>query len=786
MTKKTPAKKRKPSARKPAKKTTAKRRPRKQSTPRRSWLKRWLWRLLLLSLLVGVLGTLWLDHVVRERFESHEWVLPARVLSSPESLYVGRQLQAEHLVKLLDLMRYRRVKRVASPGSYHRLGNHFEIYTRGFDDTAGGEPPMHLALTIASGEITHLTNASGQPLAIARLEPLLIGSIHPGTHEVRVYVPLEEIPPLLVELLLATEDRDFYQHIGISFRGIARALYVDITTGSLSQGGSTLTQQLVKNLWLSNRRTLLRKLIEVPMALLMELHYSKQQILEAYLNEAYAGQDGGRAIHGMGLAAQFYYGRPLKELTPPQLAMLVGLLRGPSWYNPRQNPERARERRNEVLHNAVETGGMSKQDYRRYSRQPLTVVSKGSSALYAFPAFTDLVRRQLARDYSADDLSRGGLQIHSTLDVLYQFQAEEALSSFLKRKDSSGELNGAVVVVAPNQGDVLALVGDRKPRRAGFNRALDAKRPIGSLVKPFVVLTALSNPNYTLATLVADEPLKVPLGGGRVWTPENYDHQSRGPIPLLEALVDSRNQAIAQVGMKLGLRAVVDMLHRLGLRKDITPYPSILLGGFNLTPLQVAMLYQPIANGGFQTPLRSITDVLNQQGEPLARYPAASNQVLPADLAYLVQWAMQQVVAEGTGRYANSRLPQLQLAGKTGTTNDWRDSWFAGFSGSTLAVVWIGRDDNGSTGLTGNTGALRVWTQLMANTPQQPLRLNPPANIDMVWLAENGKALSGAGCEGSKQYPLTQSKIPEKSDGCGSIERATEGVVEWFQKLFGG
>lgn len=778
------------SKRPPRKSTASSRSSRPARKPRGKAGVRW-WPLLLkvglLLLALMALLLVWLDHDVRQRFESHEWVLPARVLSRPEELYQGRQLQAAQLLELMQLMRYRKDAHLTSPGSYFHDGNRFALFTRGFTDTDGGEQPMRLRLTLSNGVIAGLTDAAGKPLPVARLEPLQIGSIHPGFHEDRVFVSLDQVPPLLIKLLLDTEDRRFYQHHGISLRGLARALYVDITTGSLAQGGSTLTQQLVKNLWLSNRRSLWRKLVEIPMALLLELHYSKQQILEAYLNEAYLGQDGGRAIHGMGLAAQFYFGRPLDELSTPQLAMLVGLLRGPSWYDPRRNPERALTRRNEVLHNTLEMGDIDASTYQQLARQPLAVVPEGSSALYAFPAFIDLVRRQLDRDYSGESLARDGLQIHSTLDVLSQLTAEKSLHDFLERQDPDARrhFNGAVVMVAPNQGDVLALVGDRNPRRAGFNRALDTERPIGSLVKPFVLLTALQDSRYTLATLVPDEPLTVPLGGGRSWSPANFDHESLGPIPLLQALVQSRNQAIAQVGMVLGPAQVVATLKRLGLQKDIPPYPSVLLGGFNLTPLQVAMLYQPLANGGFQTPLRAITDVLDKQGKPVARYPAASNQVIPADLAYLTEWAMQQVVSKGTGRYAGARLPELHLAGKTGTSNDLRDSWFAGFSGSSLAVVWIGRDGNGATGLTGSSGALRVWEPLMADVPQQPLQLSPPDDVSLVWMNADGVRSSGPACPGSVEYPLLKSSLPQSGDGCGKIEQMQKGVVQWFKGLFG-
>lgn len=737
-------------------------------------------------LLAGVL--LWLDHEVRARFEAHEWVLPARVYARAEELYQGRQLEPAHLQELLTLMRYRRDVTLAAPGTYFRDGDRFAIFTRGFSDTDGGEKPERLLLTLADGRLAKLTDVQGRELALARLEPLQIGSIHPGSVEDRVYVKLDEVPAALIALLLATEDRHFYSHHGISLRGLARALYVDITSRRLVQGGSTLTQQLVKNLWLSRERSLWRKLTEIPMAILLELHYSKTQILEAYLNEAYVGQDGERAIHGMGLGAQFYFGRPLHELDTSQLALLVGLLRGPSYYDPRRHPDRALARRNDVLRKLYETGGVDQATYEKLARAGLGVVPQGSAVLYAFPAFVDLVRRQLDRDYSSMQLSRGGLRLYTTLDVLTQLAAERALNDFLEQQDPNGkrQFNGAVVVVAPNQGDVLALVGDRVPRRAGYNRALDAQRPIGSLAKPFVFLAALASSRYTFATQVPDEPLNVALGNNKTWSPDNFDHISLGPIPLLQALTDSRNQATVQVGMSVGPQQVVDWMARMETGADIAPYPSVLLGGLNMSPLQVAMLYQPLANGGFHTDLRAITDVLDQTGKPLARYSVTPRQVIPQGLNYLVTWGLQQVVARGTGRFADERLPDLHLAGKTGTSNDLRDSWFAGFSGSTLTVVWIGRDDNKVTGMTGASGALRVWTPLMAQLPQRPLAPPLPGDVSLVWMNADGVRQSGPLCSGSREYPLLKATVPQTSDGCGDVEKVQKGVLKWLKGWFGG
>ncbi|WP_290522992.1 penicillin-binding protein 1B [Alcanivorax sp.] len=736
-------------------------------------------------LVIAAAGLAYLDAMVRQRFDAHAWQLPARVYARPVELYEGRVLSREDMLKLLDLMRYRRDARASTPGSFSAQGNSLLIHTRGFRDSDGGERPKRIRLSLSGGEIRSL-QAGGEGLA--RLEPLQIGSIHPQHAEDRVLVPLDEVPPLLVDMLIATEDQSFYEHHGISLRGLARAMLANLKAGRLVQGGSTLTQQLVKNFWLTSDRTLSRKLLEMPMALLLELHYSKQQILEAYLNEVYLGQDGARAIHGMGLGAQFLFGRPLQELEPHQLATLVALLKGPSWYDPRRRPERAMERRNTVLSVALEQGALSQADYDKYSARPLEVVPRGASALYAFPAFIDLVRRQLARDYPPEVLSDEGLNIHSTLDVLAQLAAEGALREHLDNRDPKQDkkLNGAVVVVAPAQGDVLALVSNRNSREAGFNRALDAQRPMGSLAKPAVILAAVQQPKtWSLATLVEDGPIQVAMPNGDLWEPQNFDKQARGAMPMADVLAQSRNQATARLGLDVGLDKVAGTMETLGVTRNVPRYPSILLGSLALTPFEVAMMYQPLATGGFSTRLRSITDVLDKEGEPLARYPVSADEVVDAGPAFLTQWAMQQVVENGTARSARAYLPEdLKVAGKTGTSDDFRDAWFAGFSANHLAVVWVGRDDNGNAGITGSSGALPVWAQLMGKLPQRSLSQNPPAGVEWVWMNPNGKQVSAEGCGEARRYPMLEASIPQDADGCGTVKHTGEGIKGWFKGLF--
>jgi len=771
---------------KPKKPASRKSTPRKRSSasrgPSSAGWGRVLWRLLAVVVVLGLLSLAWLDALVRQRFENHQWQLPARVYARPVELYAGREMPPAHLQQLLDLLSYRQDPAARQPGSYALSRDTLLLHTRGFRDSDGGEAAQRLTIRLQGQRIASLMDGAGRPLSTVRLEPLQIGSIHPGHSEDRVLVRLDEVPPLLVQMLLAVEDRGFYEHRGISFRGLARALMANLRAGEVEQGGSTLTQQLVKNFWLGRQRTLSRKLVEIPMAVLLELHYSKEQILETYLNEVYLGQDGGRAIHGMGLAAQFYFGQPLAELDAHQLAMLVGLLKGPSYYDPRRHPQRAVSRRDTVLAAAHQHGVFDAARLAEYRARSLDVVSRGGAALYAFPHFIDLVRRQLARDYPAQVLASEGLIIHSTLDVLAQLAAEAELASFLRGHEA---VNGAVVITAPDQGDVLALVGDKRARHAGFNRALDAVRPIGSLAKPAVILAALQQPRrFHIGSVVEDGPFDVRMPDGQIWQPKNFDLQSMGPLPMVDALALSRNQAIARLGLDVGLGEVIKAFQALGVQSRIPPYPSIFLGSLNLSPFEAAVMYQTIATGGQRSPLRSITDVFDRQGEPLGRYPIRPTQVVDPEAAYILQWAMRQAMTDGTGRYAVSRLPQsLLVAGKTGTSDGQRDAWFAGFSGSHLALVWLGRDDNKDTGFSGSSGALRVWTDIMASLPQRPLRLAPPAGVEMVWLDQEGRR-SAPGCQGAREYPLLPASIPDAVSACGKVQSVPQGVKKWFRGLF--
>jgi penicillin-binding protein 1B len=680
-----------------------------------------------------------LDEVVRAKFEGKRWALPARVYARPLELYEGRVLTPEALVAELQRLKYLAVARVDRPGTYRRDGDTVRLYTQGFRFWDGAERAALLEARFTGGQLSALTTLDqGPPVALARLDPALIASIYPTHMEDRVLLSRSQLPDVLIKTLLAVEDRSFYRHPGVDAKGIARAAYKNLMAGRTVEGASTLTQQLVKNFYLNQERTLERKLNEALMALLLELRYGKDEILTAYANEIYMGQDGSRGIHGFGLASRFYFDRSLSELGVPEIALLVAVLKGPSEYNPRRQPNKALERRNLVIDIMAYHQIVSKAEAEQAKAAPLGLREGGARPSGEYPAFVQLVRRQLQRDYHEEDLRSEGLKIFTTLDPLIQTAAEQAIRTRLPqleqaRKMASGTFESAAVVTSVAQGEVLALVGGRDVAFEGFNRALDAVRSIGSAVKPAIYLAALEHPDkFSLVTPVADRPVSLRIGND-LWEPKNYDRRAHGDVPLYRALAKSYNLAAVNLGMELGVEEVAGTLRRLGAMRKINPVPAMLLGSVSLAPIELAQVYQSIAAGGFRTPLRAIREVLDASGRPLTRYPLAVEPVARGDAAFLTQWAMRQVVEQGTATWLKQRLPEgLSVAGKTGTTNDLRDSWFAGFSGDKVAVVWVGRDNNQPTGLTGASGALRVWGDLMASIDNQSLSDSPPDGVVMT------------------------------------------------------
>lgn len=764
---------------------------RKKTGPRSNTYLLWI-KIVLIVVLLAAAATFVLDTMVRERFDGKRWALPAKIYARPLELYPGLSLSATALEKELIRLRYRHDTQVKEPGSYHRNGYRLQFYSRDFQFLDGLEPQQKVEVTFVGGEVHRIRNLLPKSndrnnLDLLRLEPMEIGGFYPTHNEDRTLISLDQVPPLFIETLLTVEDRDFFEHKGISWRGIARAMWANVKAGHIAQGGSSLTQQLVKNLYLNDQRSYLRKAVEAVMALLLEYRYDKSEILEAYLNEIYLGQNGDKSINGLGLASAYYFGRSVEQLKLEQIALLVGIIKGPSYYDPRRFPERALNRRNQVLDMLKEQGVISDERHQWARKQALNIVSKPYSNS-PYPAYIDLVKRQLRRDYNEKDLRNEGLRIFTTLNPALQEHAENAVISKVKTLENAykmpaNSLQSAVMITSADGGEVLALVGGRDVRNPGFNRALDAARPVGSLIKPAIYLTALENyKHYHLGSLIDDSPIQI-KSNNKPWSPQNYDHKSHGHVTLMEALAHSYNQAATRLGMDVGLTKVLDTVKRLGVERELPPYPAILLGGTDLTLIEVSTFYQTIASDGFNTPLRAILEVLDANNQALGRYPLTVGQRFEPQAIALLTEALKRVMREGTGQGAYTVLPRtIDVAGKTGTTNGMRDSWFAGFSEDYLTVVWLGRDDNAPTPLTGASGALRVWTDIMSRMPIHSLQSYQGDDIRRVWYDPYSGLRTGNGCPGAVYIPMHIASIPNQSTDCRGVQNKPllDKIRTWF------
>jgi penicillin-binding protein 1B len=760
-----------------------------------SKFRRFFWLgLLAVVLAAGTAATfyvLYLDHLVVTQFEGRRWTLPAQVYAAPLELYAGAGLSGTDLEHELQRLQYRRVDRLEHPGTYRIQGTRIDVALRAARFADESRPASILSIVATDKGIASVRDSDGKDLPIVRLEPLLIGSIFPIHGEDRIVVTPQEVPTLLPQALTTVEDRKFYSHHGVDPTAIMRALWENVRAGQIEQGGSTLTQQLVKSYFLDPRRTLGRKVREAIMAVSLDSHFSKADLMNAYINEIFLGQDGDRAIHGFGLASQFYFGKPLSELDLHEVALLVAIVRGPTYYDPRRHPDRVRARRDMVLKLMAERGIVKQADALAAEKRPLGVTSRAAGAY--FPAYLDFVRRTLRRDYHEQDLTEAGLRVYTSLEPRAQEQAEKALERELARLDKQkkypdAKLEGAVVVTSPQSGDVIAIVGSRNVGYDGFNRALDARRAMGSLVKPFIYLTAFETGRYNAATVVQDAPLAIKLANGTVWKPENFTRQTLGPVPVVHALAESLNLATVGVGMDVGLPKIIETLGRFGLERPPAQVPAILLGAIDVTPMEVAQLYNGLANGGFHTPLRAVRAVISADGKPLKSFPLEVTPVAAPDVVYEVDRMMEQVMEKGTGRAARAVLPaNLVVAGKSGTSSDYHDNWFAGFSGSHLAVVWVGYDDNLPTGFTGSSGALPIWARLMAGLGTTSWDAPMPESLAETWIDFSSGLRVDKTCSDDNAVPIAVpvgTELPMKP-GCGgsSLQSIVERAGEWIRDL---
>ena len=722
-------------------------------------------------------------------------------------------ISKNEMVRLLTATQYRQVTAMTRPGEFTVQAHSIEMIRRPFDFPDSKEGQVRARLTFDGDRLESITNIdNNRQFGFFRLDPRLITMMSSPNGEQRLFVPRSGFPDLLVDTLIATEDRHFYEHDGISFYSMGRAVLANLMAGRTVQGASTLTQQLVKNLFLTSERSYWRKANEAYMALIMDARYSKDRILELYMNEVYLGQSGDNEIRGFPLASLYYFGRPVEELSLDQQALLVGMVKGASIYNPWRNPKLALERRNLVLRLLQQQKIIDQELYDMLSARPLCVQPRGG-VISPQPAFMQLVRQELNAKLGDKVKDLSGVKIFTTFDSVAQDAAEKAATEgipVLKKQRKLSDLETAMVIVDRYTGEVRAMVGGAEPQFAGYNRAMQARRSIGSLAKPATYLTALSQPNsYRLNTWIADAPITIPQPGGKSWSPQNDDHRFSGQVMLVDALTRSMNVPTVNLGLALGLPAVTDTWQKLGVPKDqLHPVPAMLLGALNLTPIEVAQAFQTIASGGNRAPLSALRSVIAEDGTVLYQsYPQAERAV-PAQAAYMTLWTMQQVVQRGTGRQLGAKYPGLHLAGKTGTTNNNVDTWFAGIDGREVAITWVGRDNNQPTKLYGASGAMSIYQRYLANQSPIPLDLTPPEDIVNMGVDDGGNFVCGGG--GMRQLPvwttnpdaLCQQSQPQQQSGNPFDQSSqpqqqqqqqqqpekekSDGVAGWIKDMFGG
>jgi penicillin-binding protein 1B len=703
-----------------------------------------------------------LEKTVTEKFAGRKWRLPSKIYSDSYLLYLGISLRPEELKEKLRRLGYHEVATAPqSKGQYRYSAARglAEIYLQDFAYPTEAFTGYPVRISFQGATIAHIENAvDGQEIFSLELEPELVTGLYDQIWQERRVVTLKEVPPLLVKAILAIEDERFYSHHGVDPVSIIRATWINLRHIGVVQGGSTLTQQLMKNFFLTDERTLSRKAKEAVMAFIAERKYSKAEILENYLNEIYMGQKGSQGIFGVSEAAKFYFSKSLSELSVGEIAMLAGLIRAPNRLSPYRSVEAATKRRNVVLAKLLDDKIITLKQYTAAAKESVArreLIKVTNDA----PYYADFLRRELAENYSNSVLTTEGLRIFSGLDLHLQKIAERALADGLKkleetypslrRKNDGDHLEGAVIVIRPQTGEIKAMVGGRSYQMSQFNRAFQAKRQPGSVFKPFVYVAALMSGGFTPVTMLDDSPFTWNYEN-QEWTPGNYNDEYFGTVTLRRALEKSLNSATARVAREVGVRRIRDVAQRLGIESSLPVLPSLALGAVEVTPLEVAVAFSTLANNGVRTRPLSVKQVMDPAGRVLEKRDVRVEKVLSPQIAFMTNHLLKGVFERGTADSARRMGFTRPAAGKTGTTNDYKDAWFVGYTPDLLAVVWVGFDNQSKLGLSGAQAALPIWTDFMKQaTAGMPVSdFVPPPGIKMVEIDPLSGQLATPNCPG--------------------------------------
>ena len=756
---------------------------------RKTWLAAGL--VLIIVLMCATVATLWAYKDIKKLGSGPVWHIPSRFYSSPTRIVAGTDIKRIGLSDRLKRLRYRQTKVVRAPGEYRVSGGTITLFLHGFEYPDQTLKP-HLVKLVLDGPIVKDIRSlkTERTLDQIKLEPECFAEVFDHGREDRTVVTLRQCPQVLIDAIVATEDRRFFKNWGIDLRSIFRAGVVNIRSGRIVEGGSTITQQLIKNLFLTSERTFTRKIRETWMSLVMDVMFSKSEILEMYINEIYLGQWGNAGVYGFGRAAKVYFEKDLSELTLPEAALLAGIIRAPNIYSPYKHPQMALGRRNTVLRLMYDEGYITEKAYQKARKAPLGMAPYIPRTRHA-PYFVDYILASIDDQFPVGELSRGGYRIFTTLDMQAQLAAEKILAREIRNLDSGGApLQGAVVVMEPNSGAVMAMVGGKSYADSQFNRAVQMRRQIGSLVKPYVYYAALKN-GYVLSSFVNDDPLTLTGQDGKIWTPANYDNQSHGQVMVADALINSYNIATVRLGLDIGLSRIADGIREVAPQIKIKERPSLLLGAVELSPLNVARLYAPFANMGSRVSPFALTAITKDSSVLLRGEFQAPTAVMSADAVYLVDACLQDVMRFGTGRRASEYGMPDGVCGKTGTTNDMRDSWFVGFTPEMVAVAWVGNDGNRPVNLSGAAGAMPIIGQIMASL-KPTAKITPPGSIIFCDIDPvNGKLANFIVdkrtlpyIKGSEPHDVSI-RVPNIWPGGGEeLKEGTDKVIGWFKSLF--
>ncbi len=757
------------------------------------------WRIfkftLAVSLLVSVFIVVYMFYLfvsIENRFASRRWSIPSTVYSDTTLLYPGERIKKTLFLDKLSRLDYRSVDRIPKEkGEMQLREDSVSIFLNDLKTPQHQREGFPVTIQYDNNSIRSISRMDTQEnLPLLELDPENIMFFFGPQREKRQLVSTNDVPQHLVHAVLAAEDSRFFAHHGVDLRGLLRAAWVNLRHGRVRQGGSTLTQQLAKNYFLTPERTLTRKFKELLIALLLEARFQKEEILEIYLNEIYFGQKGSVSINGVGEAASFYFGKPVNDLTPSESAILAGLIKGPNNYSPYINKERCRNRRNWVLEEMCDNRWISAAELKKYKAQPVVTSGYRVSGKKA-PYFVDYLSEQLTTMYSPGDLASMGLSIYTTLDTQVQMAAEEALESGLarlekmnpklRRDDPTRKLQGAVVVLQPKTGYILAMVGGRNYVESQFNRAAKARRQPGSLFKPFVALAALDK--FTAVTRLSNAP-KTYEFDNKKWEPQNFEPTSAMDVSLRTAIQHSYNRAIVDLAMRTGLDHILDVVQPFGFTTALKPYPSLALGSFEMIPLEIARAYCTFAAEGVLPYPLSLKEIMDETGNLLEQRHMNIERAIPPEKAFLVTDLLRSAVEGGTAKSLRSKGIWFPVAGKTGTTNDFRDAWFVGYTPDILALIWVGFDNGDPVYVSGGRAALPVWADLMLAIPQyvsESWFMTPPGIVQKEICLDSGMlALPDHGCPDTIKEYFLAGNAPTKE--C-TLHESRLPFGKWFKKI---